>query len=467
MTPDLEHWAAGIFGDPASYHLAVEQLSTDGSVSATRNLTLGDVPVAALDIVFGAQSGTSADAGKIGPALEALLMEAACSGTGALDRQFPLRLARPANAAAASLGLDDALELASLARALLGKARVLLPEDINLPARVAPISIDLEGLEQRTRAARATLSSAIDTMQTSLHAGDASNADKAAKARVALGQFGIANNAPGAAMTSDAGQLAIQTEAQARLARADTILAALPIDPLARASALGEATKALFGSDFLAPPQFKIDTAAADELANASEGCAAQGADLPATAEWLLRSARVRAPLATTSALLHAQEALTGGEGVTLSVAQLPYDASETWVGLPGSGAQPVAPGKISLVMQVSGAFAPAAPLAGLMIDEWTELVPGMSETTAITFQYGLPNNVAPQAILLAVPPDPNTGWTLGTLHRVLVETLDLAKLRAIDPSLLGAASQYLPAIAPAFNANGDTPSADLGALTL
>jgi hypothetical protein len=101
------------------------------------------------------------------------------------------------------------------------------------------------------------------------------------------------------------------------------------------------------------------------------------------------------------------------------------------------------------------------------MIDEWTELVPGMSETTAITFQYGLPNNVAPQAILLAVPPDPNTGWTLGTLHRVLVETLDLAKLRAIDPSLLGAASQYLPAIAPAFNANGDTPSADLGALTL
>ena len=42
---------------------------------------------------------------------------------------------------------------------------------------------------------------------------------------------------------------------------------------------------------------------------------------------------------------------------------------------------------------------------------------------------------VAPQNVLIAVPPVPGQDWTTETSARVLMETLDLAKLRAVDAS--------------------------------
>jgi hypothetical protein len=61
-------------------------------------------------------------------------------------------------------------------------------------------------------------------------------------------------------------------------------------------------------------------------------------------------------------------------------------------------------------------------PLAGLLVDGWTEVVPSRSETTGIAFQYDWPDSAAPQAILL--------------------ETLDLARLRLVQPGALGAVAR-------------------------
>jgi hypothetical protein len=47
------------------------------------------------------------------------------------------------------------------------------------------------------------------------------------------------------------------------------------------------------------------------------------------------------------------------------------------------------------------------------------------------------------------------------------METLDLAKLRAVDTSLLGAAAQYLPALYVPFNAADDAVSTDFAPLTV
>ena len=77
------------------------------------------------------------------------------------------------------------------------------------------------------------------------------------------------------------------------------------------------------------------------------------------------------------------------------------------------------------------------APLAGLLIDEWVEVVPSASETTAMVFQFDQPDAAPPQSLLLAVPPDLGPGWTLWTLQQVLLETLDLARLRVVDPEAL------------------------------
>ena len=48
----------------------------------------------------------------------------------------------------------------------------------------------------------------------------------------------------------------------------------------------------------------------------------------------------------------------------------------------------------------------------------------------------------------------------------MLVETLDLAKLRAVDTEALGERGQYLPALYFAFNAKDDAVSTDFAPLT-
>ena len=77
-------------------------------------------------------------------------------------------------------------------------------------------------------------------------------------------------------------------------------------------------------------------------------------------------------------------------------------------------------------------------PLRGLWIDEWIEIVPSREETTAITFQYNPPDACAPQSHAARRAAGARLDWTVGTLHRVLAETLDLAKLRAVDSEALG-----------------------------
>lgn len=191
-----------------------------------------------------------------------------------------------------------------------------------------------------------------------------------------------------------------------------------------------------------------------------------QGGDPLASASWFLKAARVRDPLARLSTCLHYAEAMTGKERLKLTVAQVPFAAGERWVGLPAAKGKQVLPGKMSLVVQSSTALDPRESLAGLIVDEWTESVPERRETTAITFQFNPPDSCAPQSVLLAIPPDPDQDWTIGSVHRVLMETLDLAKLRAVESQALTEASQYLPALYLAFNAQDDVASTDLGALT-
>ena len=103
-----------------------------------------------------------------------------------------------------------------------------------------------------------------------------------------------------------------------------------------------------------------------------------------------------------------------------------------------------------------------AGPLAGLVVDEWTEVVPSRSETTGIAFQFDPPDSAAPQAILIAVPPVIGRPWTVGGLNRTLLETLELARLRLVQPATLGAVAHYLPAACLAFNLAADAVSTDL-----
>jgi hypothetical protein len=104
-----------------------------------------------------------------------------------------------------------------------------------------------------------------------------------------------------------------------------------------------------------------------------------------------------------------------------------------------------------------------ARPVAGLMVDEWVEVVPAAQETTGVAFQYDQPDSHPPQAILIAVPPMPvqQDHWNRSFLLQTLREALSLARIRAVTPDLLVETAQYLPATYFALNTGGDTITTD------
>jgi len=117
-------------------------------------------------------------------------------------------------------------------------------------------------------------------------------------------------------------------------------------------------------------------------------------------------------------------------------------------------------------VVHTVGTINASQVITGLLVDEWVEIVPNRRETTALAFQFDVPSSSAPQSVLIAVPPVPGQDWTAETLRRVLMETLDLAKLRAVDTGLLGGAAQHLPGLYLAFNTSDHAVSTDFKPLT-
>jgi hypothetical protein len=75
--------------------------------------------------------------------------------------------------------------------------------------------------------------------------------------------------------------------------------------------------------------------------------------------------------------------------------------------------------------------------MCGLMVDEWTEVVPARDLTTGVAFHHDRPNAEPPQAWLLALPSSFDGAWSWEELVGAVNETLDAAKLRALEPTHL------------------------------
>ncbi|SBT44219.1 hypothetical protein [Micromonospora narathiwatensis] len=187
------------------------------------------------------------------------------------------------------------------------------------------------------------------------------------------------------------------------------------------------------------PAQLATALAASDAL---------QGGSPHPVRRWLSRYGRVRPAVGRLQEVLTTVDALGAGGVVrlpaTVRVAQLPYAPGDRWVGEapPRAGTEP-----LSLVVVAPGGIDPTRPVHGLVVDEWTEVVPAGRVQTGLTFEYDAPGAAAPQAVLLGLAPRGATSWQPGNLAQVLEEALDLALARAVDVDSLGAAGQFLPAL--------------------
>ena len=92
--------------------------------------------------------------------------------------------------------------------------------------------------------------------------------------------------------------------------------------------------------------------------------------------------------------------------------------------------------------------------LAGVVADEWTDKFVSKEQDTCVTFHYDGPNTEAPQSLLLAVSPNDEHKWNEHTILKVLLETLELMKLRAIDYRSLKELRHFLPTLL--LNSHGE-----------
>ena len=146
---------------------------------------------------------------------------------------------------------------------------------------------------------------------------------------------------------------------------------------------------------------------------------------------------------------------MAGTEPARFVVAQAPATADPPWIALTAG------PARSCCVLAADGDADPGA-LAGFVLDAWSETIPragrrpdSPEEVAAIAFHAPRPDARAPQALLLAVPPDRTRRWRMEDVHAVVEETFDLARIRTLDlvdlPELRGPLPPDGPAL-PSLN---------------
>ncbi len=190
-----------------------------------------------------------------------------------------------------------------------------------------------------------------------------------------------------------------------------------------------------------------------------------RGADLPprqpkvpgsSVADWLRQHGTVRPAVRTWHDVVAFADARNGAQS---DLAAIQHPRGGAWI----AGTFPVLerPRAREHWVRHAPLGVPTGVFAGFVADQWADVLPGSdslvetkqgpgavpveSELTGLSFHFDRPDAKAPQAVLIAVPPNRKRGWTADTLALVLRDTLELAKLRAVDLGDLPLLDDLLP----------------------
>jgi len=474
--PHLNAWAAKLLGNPANVRCVVDRLDPGtGKVLETKELRINQLRLAPLDFIYATEG---AEGGQQAEIEQRILYTIQRKADGFAPRSL-LRInpGRRAGWLPTDLSYGEFNELVRKARKLITGARAIDAGDLDLPERTTDATVDVVELEKRVTAAEVFLRRTPNDFKAALALPAGANLDPLRDLIIRAAGYGVAGAVPlSAAGNSNADRatlIAQGTSIQKEIAQrvdqlkplvdtANAVIAApaTPETSEARRNFALARLRIVFGKQFVVLPHFVAPNSA--ELGKAlADSTKVQGGDPLASSTWFQRMSRIRAGVSRLNASISYAEALNASEKLKLNIAQLPFDPNDRWAGLPLDAGKTLPGGKLSIAVQSSAAVDVSKPLAGLMIDEWVEVVPSASETTGIALQYDRPNFAPPQAILIAVPPDLEAPWTIWSLQQVLLETLDLARLRAVDPDASNEVGHYLPAMYFALNAANDTVSTD------
>jgi hypothetical protein len=477
----LNAWLASHLPAPVDVQFAV----TVGTAAPTF-MSLADLPVEPLDVVLTCGERI----GDFSSELERLVVEVARAAHGVADDVRTSLFARddPTHPLERSIVIDTRTAqsgkraLASLQpwlgalRRLVAQSRSVHARDLMLPTEAhradtanprgfdeSELKMRAETAHQALATAHASLASFMATKPPTVDPGWSTELPKLRQRLLDVVANGVGEALPGAGRDVTAANIealvaladSILKRVGDRLALARTRLDItftdpLPTDPAegarelarrveARVTSYTDAMKALFGPSYVLVSAFRMAAELRPELAAAA--AAPVETDPLVVSEWVQSLVRVRGAMAALDRAATFARWLGTGP-LRLTPVQLPARPGDRWIGTRyGSD---LAPGDVVSIAlsRVPSSF--DGLLTGLLVDEWTELVPPAQETIGLTFHFNRPNAVAPQAMLVAVPPQRLGTWRWNDLMDILRDTLDRARLRAVEPDHV-LASDYAP----------------------
>ncbi len=413
--PELDAWLGTLLGDPAGIGCVL--------TAPTARVSLADLALRPVDLLA--------------------IVQDPQAGEDELARRIARQLGRPepvtvdyADDGGADTSFAVALEVVAAVARLIGHGRPLRPADLTTPTGTPPSTVDAPA--DRATAALAALTGA----RTALAAATDPAGVRAALDRVA--GFGL----PQALAATDPTEVLAVLDAR-----------------LTAATAAGTATDtlaAVFGPSLPVIPPCAPGQPATLDAALAAEP--ELGEDPDATVEtWLAQAARIQPALDAWRDVRLYGRAL-GRDLPRPRIAQLPA-GSPRWAAL-GFTDEAHRPRSGLVSLALLGTPPPASrPWCGLLLADWPEIIPAAEEETGLTVQYDAPGAQAPQALLLAVPPDAQPTWSYDALEATVLDTLRLARIRALDLAQLGDFGQLVPMTFLAENTAGAAVSTSFAGL--
>ncbi|MEO6773089.1 MAG: hypothetical protein ABI467_08700 [Kofleriaceae bacterium] len=461
--PRLDAWVGTLLGNPHDVRCRVQYPNKSlPPVVQTKQVYFDQLGLRPLDVLaLATATTTSAAANELDRRVLFAAFGDSVPADAADGASFTIVYAAdPSWPRASTRTVPEMIDLANAISRAVGSMRTLTSQDVILPADAAigddAVTGDTEA-ETRVQAAATALAVVQTALQSAIALSDAA-ALRAALRRAA--DFGSAPGFPAFVADAQEGgisQLPLIDQASAALADVTkrAAIASSATDAASRA-------RAVFGRDFqlLVGFAFPAASAAGSELRRALDyGPAMIASDPHSVDRWLTGATRVREPLGRWRMFRMLAEA-SGAKPAHWSLAQLPHDPTASWVGLPANPGETRTSGTLSFALHApGGAVDPTQPTYGLFIDEWAETIPNASEHTGIAFRYPDTSGEAPQTILVAVSPTTAATWDFDALLACVTETLDNAKLRALDLESLDTLAQLIPGIFLAANAGDDTIS--------
>jgi hypothetical protein len=502
--PGLNKWLGDRIGTEGSLQFSV-RYSLDTTITP---VSLADLALQPIDLVYliGDEAGALEGTRQVNDLteLEARIDHAYRRARKAADPDFDPSgratiefMSRAGFPAGTARTFFELLPLLRSLRNLATASRALGADDYVLPNEQTTDSAagsnvkrwDLDALQQTLEAASASLSGALDDLQGGI------DEDGLRNALIRLSLFGLPGAFPNASTSLSEQASLTHQQGTGRRAQAESLRTFSDLSPEERARLTVEekaerfqrAAGLLLGDAFRIIPAFTFRnqpeleaarsfavTAPADQgllrftqerLAAAAAGSMIQDWRSLAVDEWLQGVAAVRTKARLVDELQTWQETFDA-EPLPFEPLQLPFDEKAHWIAMEFPAVAPenlddpdvfVPRGDfLSIVRQLPEGHDTAGPQAGLVVDEWNEVIPNRFETTGIAVHYNQPSTEPPQCLLVAVSPVITGRWEWDDLVETLIDTFDRAKRRAVEPDFLRTTpyAQLLPAVLSTFTSH-------------